>query len=120
MVKTCEGIDVVPLELAPVMPDGTIDVQLIITPLVDDVMLTALLVSPEQIVWFEIENVVVGVGFTTIETVIGMPVHPRELGVTVYTTVKGALVLFTNNCEITLSDPDEAPVTPDGTLTVQL
>ena len=109
-----------PLELAPVMPDGTIDVQLMMTPLVDDVMLTALLVSPEQIVWFEIENIVVGFGFTTIDTVIGMPLQLRDVGVTVYTTVKGALVLFTNNCAITLSDPDDPPVTPDGILTVQL
>ena len=49
-----------------------------------------------------------------------MPRHPREVGVTVYTTVKGALVLLINNCDIILSDPDEAPVIPAGELTVQL
>jgi hypothetical protein len=43
------------------------------------------------------EKVIVGLGFTIIETVMGIPGHPLELGVTVYTTVKGVLVLLINN-----------------------
>ena len=48
--NSCDGIEVVPLKAAPVMPTGTIAFQLIITPLVVDLMLTGKLVSPEQIV----------------------------------------------------------------------
>ena len=55
-----------------------------------------------------------------IETVIGIPAHPRDVGVMVYTTVNGSLVLLINNCAITLSDPDDAPVIPPGALTIQL
>ena len=66
------------------------------------------------------ENITLGVGLTIIETVMDTPVHPRELGVIVYTTVNGALVLLINNCDIILSEPDVAPVTPAGELTVQL
>ena len=50
----------------------------------------------------------------------GVPVHPRDVGVTVYTTVSGALVLLINNWDIILSEPDVAPVIPAGELTVQL
>jgi hypothetical protein len=67
-----------------------------------------------------VENITLGVGLTMIETVIGIPVHNRDVGVMVYTTVNGALVLLINNCAITLSDPDDAPVIPPGATTVQL
>ena len=43
------------------------------------------------------EKITVGFGFTMIETVMGIPGHPLEIGVTVYTTVNGAIVLLINN-----------------------
>jgi hypothetical protein len=48
--NSCLGIVVVPLNEAPVIPAGTTAFQVIITPLVADVMLTGKLVSPEHIV----------------------------------------------------------------------
>lgn len=73
-------VDPVP-DVAPLMPAPLLAVQLKVVPGVKLVKLIEVEV-PEQIVWGEGDAVTNGIGFTDTVTVIGVPEHPFEEGVT--------------------------------------
>ena len=54
------------------------------------------MVAPEQIVCVNGVATAFGIGFTSTLAVIGVPVHPLAVGVTVNVTVSGAVVVFVN------------------------
>ena len=65
--------------------------------------------SPEQRVWVEGVTVTTGIGFTVTEAVIGSPEQLFAIGVMVYTTDPGAVVVADKIWLILVPLPDDAP-----------
>ena len=93
--SVCAGMDVVPLPEAPVIPDGTLQVQLKLTPGVVDVKVTAVDGNPEQMVCFDRENWILGDGFTVMVKLEGNPLHKLPSGVIVMLAVTGVVPALT-------------------------
>ena len=69
-------------------------------------------VAPLQIVADAGVAVAIGAGFTVITTVIGVPAHPPEVGVTVYVAVPVAAPVVVNVCAMVDPELALAPDTP--------
>jgi hypothetical protein len=68
--------------------------------------------AAEQVVF--VCAIILGAGFTMIETVKGVPVQLPLVGVTVYATVIAVFVVFVKFPEIVLElEPDVVPVIPE-------
>ena len=86
LVKFCEAIVVVPDKVAPVIPAGTLVVQVILAPGVEEVRFICDVALPEQMVCVGIENTTVGLGFTFM-VYSAVFTHEFALAVTVKVTV---------------------------------
>ena len=64
-----------PLAVAPEIPAGILETQLMVTPADGEEMLTGADVCPEQIVCDAEERITVGAGLTVIRKVLGVPGH---------------------------------------------
>jgi hypothetical protein len=84
-------------------------------PATELTLVDATVVCPPQIVWFA-ERVSTGVGLTVIVYVMGGPLHPFRVGVTVYVTVCTELELFVIVIEGRLLDPDAVKPVTDAEL----
>ncbi len=85
-------------------------VQLKVAP--DTLELSPILVVPPlQTVPVRLLMVTEGVGLTTTEVVTGVPLQPSAVGVTVNSTVCGALVLLVRATEMELPEPLAVPLT---------
>ena len=102
-------MDVPEAAVAPVTPD-CVTVQLKVVPLTPPVSAMDV-ADPEQIVCAVGVAVTVGVGFTVMVTVTGVPEQPFADGVIVYTAVPAAVPVAVSVCAIV--DP-EAAVAPDS------
>ena len=74
--------------------DGVSFVQSYVVPVVAPVKLIAVVADPLHSVW-SVTGFTVGVGFTVIVNVSGVPGQPLAVGVTVTVAVTGAAVVFT-------------------------
>lgn len=89
----CAGIVLVPLIVTPDIPDGCVAVQFKEAP-ATLLNVTKAEVSPEQMVWFGIEKVTIGDGFTVMVKFCDVPVHPLAFGVTLIVAVIGFTLVF--------------------------
>ena len=83
--------------------DVVLFVQLYTVPVTAPLKLIAPVEAPLQTVWFD-TLLTVGVGFTTMEAVIALPVQPFAEGVIVKVTVTGAFVVLVS-APLTFPEP---------------
>lgn len=74
--NVCTGMLFVPLAVAPLIPAGIVAVQAKVTPGVAEVRFTLAVESPLQIVCAGMLKFTTGEGYTTMVTVMGVPLHP--------------------------------------------
>jgi hypothetical protein len=99
LINVCTGIEVPPVVAAPLIPEGGVQVQAIVEPVVVEVIVTAVVEVFEQMVWSGNENCTNGAGFTVMVNCFAGPVHVSpalvNLGVTVIVAITGLVPVLT-------------------------
>ena len=102
----------VPLAAIPVTVAVLFLVHAYVVPVTLLVNTIVVIAVPEQMVWLDGVAIAFGVGFTNTVAVVGVPIHPFDVGVMVNVTVTGANVVLVNVPVIGVPEPLAAiPVT---------